>query len=287
MDRQSCPRRIPAGRAGARALERRPRGAFSLVELLVVIAIVALLAALLAPSLGRARQMAIASACKSNMHQLAVGHGLYSGSNDRRLMREAIVMSAHPYEDDPITPRNSSGWVYWPDLLRKFVTDKGVYDCPGVRRLSDYPNGCRRAYGIGVNHIELSYSPWAAWGRQIALVSVRRPSEAFVFADTGKIENFDEPDPDQWVETPAMQFIWCLTPNHGHFAGVNPHRAVNRHLGRTSTAFLDGHAELLPVSEFGFQFFPGVAPDGEPATGESILGTGNDKYDHRWLWGRG
>jgi prepilin-type processing-associated H-X9-DG protein len=44
---------------------------------LVVIAIIAILAALLLPALSRAKAAAMCAACKSNLHQIGVGLGLY------------------------------------------------------------------------------------------------------------------------------------------------------------------------------------------------------------------
>ena len=53
--------------------ERTSRGcAFTLVELLIVIAIIALLAALLLPTLARGKAAAKSAACKSNLRQLGV-----------------------------------------------------------------------------------------------------------------------------------------------------------------------------------------------------------------------
>lgn len=56
---------------------RRSMG-FSLVELLVVIAVIFLLARILMPSLGRARQRALAAVCVSNLRQLGVAFRTYT-----------------------------------------------------------------------------------------------------------------------------------------------------------------------------------------------------------------
>lgn len=54
------------------------RKGFTLVELLAVISIVVILAALLMPALGAARQAAQTASCSSNLHQIGVAFELYS-----------------------------------------------------------------------------------------------------------------------------------------------------------------------------------------------------------------
>src|SRR5882724_1601195 len=52
-------------------------GGFTLIELLVVIAIIAILAALLLPSLSKAKDAARSTACKNRLHQMGLELQMY------------------------------------------------------------------------------------------------------------------------------------------------------------------------------------------------------------------
>jgi prepilin-type N-terminal cleavage/methylation domain-containing protein/prepilin-type processing-associated H-X9-DG protein len=63
---------------------RAPKKGFTLIELLVVIAIIAILAAILFPVFGRARDNARRSACQSNLKQIGLAYNQYFQDYDER-----------------------------------------------------------------------------------------------------------------------------------------------------------------------------------------------------------
>jgi prepilin-type processing-associated H-X9-DG protein len=85
------------------------------MELLVVLAIIVILAAILFPVFGRARENARRSTCQANLKQLGLSHMMYAQDYDERLM-----------------PIMTPGDLRWPQLLAPYMKARGFVRCPSA-----------------------------------------------------------------------------------------------------------------------------------------------------------
>ncbi|MGN6367444.1 MAG: type II secretion system protein [Phycisphaerae bacterium] len=75
------------------------RQGFTLIELLVVVAIIAVLIAILLPSLGKAREQANTAKCAANMKQIATAHLMYVDQNNQHMIMGLVKAGLGGYDN--------------------------------------------------------------------------------------------------------------------------------------------------------------------------------------------
>ena len=104
------------------------KNGFTLIELLVVIAIIAILAAILFPVFGKARERARATACLSNMKQLGLALETYLSDSDGVYPMNRFPVK--PGEPLAVANWNHGSKYTWRRALDGYTKSLQVWTCP-------------------------------------------------------------------------------------------------------------------------------------------------------------
>jgi prepilin-type N-terminal cleavage/methylation domain-containing protein/prepilin-type processing-associated H-X9-DG protein len=208
------------------------RRAFTLIELLVVIAIIAVLAALLFPSLQGMINRSQSTRSTSNLRQIGAAVALYTTEHDGYF---PFLNATHE--------RTGFGTIYWPLQLENTVLNhprKHAHDGTKHKILHDPTLPPEHT------HVMSDYggNPWIflnAWGNQpygelnrnpFRLINIRSPQKTIMAATA--------------INPADGMGAWWLNydyPTGGNTIAVADDRLSGGHVG---AVFVDGHVETIP-----------------------------------------
>lgn len=268
-------RRLVTGLAERRAVGgyyalRTDRPGFSLIELLVVVAMVALLLAILLPSLVRARGQAQSVTCLSNLRQMATAAQTYAqGDKDRYPIAYAYSMvestfTSYAWDFTTIRDWNAGGTRVVAGLLWQGKVDKDIQQCPSFRGNSNSQDDPRTGYNYNTSYIGHGTSESIV--EPVRTGDVRKPFKCALFGDGEYADG-------------ANKFMRAPWRNAGddNFTGRSSGTQGFRHAGRTNVVFCDGHAEAR-AQRFTDTY---AADQARIAPGTGFLSKDNSAYETR------
>src|SRR5436190_15853502 len=211
---------------------QRPEG-FTLIELLVVIAIIAILAALLMPALGRAKQKAYTIACIENLKQLTLCWTLYTHDNNDVMPPNNSVYDITTGQPIPgldlsqtWCPGNTRADTNFDNIasgyLYEYNRSPGIYHCPADRATVTTLSGevvnmpRTRSYNMSQSINGLGSPSTGACGIPSYQrdLETRGPTEIFVFRDWHEDEILDA----------LFGFPPAASPGNGYWFDLPPNR---------------------------------------------------------------
>lgn len=208
------------------------RKGFTLIELLVVIAIIAILAAILFPVFGRARENARRSSCMSNMKQIGLGLMQYTQDYDEKMPSRFNELPG------PV-------FINWVNMLQPYTKSYQVFVCPSntkatVNLDADSSGQSKVSYVPNVDGDGADGPSNGAIGNDRrsgpAIADFNATSLTIALVESAPSNNYGYTD---FVPTGA---------HHASFATNNSIFLFAGHLSTMNTLYADGHVKSMRPS---------------------------------------